>query len=100
MTADSPRDVLERCARAAEAAHFKVKAIDRAHLVVVAEGRVEWRLRFHDVRLSISVEHESGKLYEVKAIATSDGPGIRAGAERKARRLFFKELEKVGGVQA
>jgi hypothetical protein len=98
VTADSPRDVLERCARAAEAMHFKVKAIDRAHLVVVAEGRVEGRLAFHEVRLSIAVIHEEGKLYRVEAIATSDGRGIRAGAEKKARRIFFEKLAQGGGV--
>jgi hypothetical protein len=98
VSAESPRVVLERCARAAEAMHFKVKAVDRAHLVVVAEGRVEGRLRFHDVRLSITVVHVEGNHYRVEAIATSDERGIRAGAERKARRLFFQRLAERGGV--
>jgi hypothetical protein len=74
-----------------------VKAVDRAHLIVVAEGRIEGNLRFHDVRLSIKVVHQEGRRYKVEAIATSNARGIRAGAERKARRLFFRELEKTGG---
>jgi hypothetical protein len=98
VEARTPREALDRCAKAAEGMHFKVKAIDRAHLVVVAEGRIEGHLRFHEVRLSIKVVYQGGHQYKVEAIATSNARGIRAGAERKARRLFFHELEEAGGT--
>ncbi len=96
VEARTPRAVLERCAKAAEGMHFTVKAIDRAHLIVVAEGRIEGSLAFHEVRLSIKVVHKGGHHYKVEAIATSDERGIRAGAEKKARRLFFREPEETG----
>jgi hypothetical protein len=98
IEAPTPREALDRCARAAEGMHFKVKAVDRAHLVVVAEGRIEGNLRFHEVRLSIKVVHQEGRRYKVEAIATANTRGIRAGAEGKARRLFFRELGGAGGT--
>jgi hypothetical protein len=97
ISAENPSALLERCAEAARAMHFDVKAIDKSHLIVVADGKVEGALRFHTIHLSIKVIHLAGTGYRVEAIATSDERGIRAGAERKARRLFFRELEKRGG---
>ena len=98
VTADRPSDLLRRCADAARGMHFDVKAVDRSHLVVVAEGKVEGDLAFHPVHLSIKVVHLERTRYRVEAIATSDERGIRAGAEKKARRFFFRELEKRGGL--
>jgi len=98
VTAKKPSDLLRRCADAARGMHFDVKAVDRSHLVVVAEGKVEGDLAFHQVRLSIKVVHLGGTRYRVEVITTSDERGIRAGAEKKARRLFFRELEKRGGA--
>ncbi|OGP86766.1 MAG: hypothetical protein A2Y95_12630 [Deltaproteobacteria bacterium RBG_13_65_10] len=97
IQAQTPREVLERCAKAAEGMHFTVKAIDHAHLVVVAEGRVEGSLSFHEVRLSIKVVYLGDHRYKVEAITTSSERGIRAGAEKKARDFFFRELEEAGG---
>jgi hypothetical protein len=88
--------VLDRCAQAVKAMHFEVKAVDRSHQILLAEGRVEGNLNFHDVRLSIKVVHVVGKTYRVEAIATADERGIRAGAERKAREFFFRELRQTG----
>ncbi|MDP3939758.1 MAG: hypothetical protein Q8R92_16700 [Deltaproteobacteria bacterium] len=88
--------VLERCAQAAEGMHFDVKAIDRSHQILVAEGRVEGGLAFHEIRLSIKVIHLEGNNYRVEAIATSDERGIREGAQRKAREYFFRELRETG----
>lgn len=90
--------ILDRCATAVEAMHFQVKAIDRSHQILLAEGRVEGGLRFHDVRLSIKVVYVEGKKYRVEAIATSDQRGIRAGAEKKARKMFFEKLRETGIV--
>jgi len=98
VTAKKPSDLLRRCADAARGIHFNVKAVDRSHLVVVAEGKVEGDLAFHPVRLSIKVVHLGGTRYRVEAIATSDERGIRAGAEKKARQFFFRELETRGGL--
>jgi len=99
VTAKKPSDLLRRCADAARGGmHFDVKAVDRSHLVVVAEGKVEGNLAFHQVRLSIKVVHLGGTRYRVEVIATSDERGIRAGAEKKARQFFFRELEKRGGA--
>jgi hypothetical protein len=92
--------ILDHCATAVEAMHFQVKAIDRSHQILLAEGRVEGGLRFHDVRLSIKVIHVEGKEYRVEAIASSDQRGIRAGAERKARKMFFEKLRDTGIVVA
>lgn len=97
VTAEKPSALLERCAEAIRAMHFHVKAIDRSHLVVIADGNVEGDLDFHPVRLSIKVIHQGGTHYRVEAIATSDERGIRAGTERKARELFFRKLEERGG---
>ena len=97
VTAEKPSALLERCAGAVRAMHFDVKAIDKSHLIVIAEGRVEGNLAFHSVNLSIKVIHQGGTRYRVEAIATSDERGIRAGVERKARRLFFRKLEQAGG---
>lgn len=96
VEADSLRVVLAHCAEAAEGMHFKVKAVDRSHHIVIAEGRVEGGLSFHEVRLSIKVTHIEGRRYEVEAIATADERGIREGAEKKARKLFFRELRESG----
>ncbi len=93
---DNLAAVLERCAQAAEGMHFDVKAIDRSHQILVAEGRVEGGLAFHEIGLSIKVTHVEGKSYHVEAIATSDERGIRQGAERKAREYFFRELRETG----
>ena len=97
VTAEKPSALLERCAAAVRAMHFDVKAIDRSHLIVIAEGRVEGNLAFHSVNLSIKVIHQESTRYRVEAIATSDERGIRAGAEKKARELFFRKLEQGGG---
>ncbi|MFQ5456864.1 MAG: hypothetical protein ACE5FC_00215, partial [Myxococcota bacterium] len=59
-------------------------------------GRVEGGLSFHKVRLSIKVVHLSDQRYRVEAIATADEKGIRAGAEKKTRKLFFRELGETG----
>jgi len=98
VEADSLRGVLARCSEAAEGMHFKVKAVDRSHHIVIAEGRVEGGLSFHEVRLSIKVTHIDGNRYEVEAIATADERGIREGAEKKTRKLFFRELKETGIV--
>lgn len=98
VTAEKPSALLERCAAAARGMHFTVKAIDRSHLIVIAEGKIEGDLDFHQVRLSIKLIHLEGTRYRVEAVATSDERGIRAGAEKKARQLFFRELEERGGV--
>ena len=98
VTADRPSDLLRRCADAARGMHFDVEAVDRSHLIVVAEGKVEGDLAFHQVRLSIKVVHLERTRYRVEAIATSDERGIRAGAEKKARQFFFQELEERGGL--
>jgi hypothetical protein len=90
--------VLDNCERAVKAMHFEVKAVDRSHQILLAEGRVEGNLAFHDIRLSIKVIHVAGDSYRVEAIATSDERGIRAGAERKARELFFRKLRETGIV--
>jgi len=93
IQADKPSALLERCAQTVRAMHFEVKAIDRSHLIVVAEGKVEGNLAFHPVRLSIKVVHREGTRYRVEVTATGDERGIRAGAEKKAREMFFRELE-------
>ncbi len=98
VEADSLRVVLARCADAAEGMHFKVKAVDHSHHIVIAEGRVEGGLSFHQVRLSIKVTHIGGRRYQVEAIATADEKGIREGAEKKTRKLFFRELMETGIV--
>ncbi len=94
VTAEKPSALLERCAGAARRMHFDVKAIDRSHLIVVADGKVEGNLAFHPVHLSIKVIHLEGTRYRVEVITTGDERGIRAGAEKKARRLFFRALEE------
>ena len=91
---EKPSAVLERCAAAARRMHFDVKAIDRSHLIVVAEGKVEGNLAFHPVHLSIKVIHLGQTRYRVEVISTGDERGIRAGAEKKARRLYFRALEE------
>ncbi len=98
VEADSLRVVLAHCAEAVEGMHFEVKAVDRSHHIVIAEGRVEGGLSFHEVRLSIKVTHIDGSRYQVEAIATADERGIREGAEKKARKLFFRELREIGIV--
>ena len=93
VTADRPSVLLDRCTLAVRAMHFDVKAVDRSHLIVVAEGKIEGDLAFHTVRLSIKVVHLEGSRYRVEATATSDERGIRAGVEQKARQHFFRELK-------
>jgi hypothetical protein len=90
--------LLDQCAQAIEQMHFELKAVDRSHQILLAEGRVEGKLSFHEIRLSIKVVHLEGQRFRVEATATADGRGIRAGAERKARKLFFRELEKTTGA--
>lgn len=96
VRADSLGAVLARCSEAVEGMHFTVKAVDRSHHIVIAEGRVEGGLSFHKVRLSIKVVHLGDQRYRVEAIATADEKGIRAGAEKKTRKLFFRELGETG----
>ncbi len=97
VEAETTGAILERCAEAVERMHFDLKAVDRSHQIVVAEGKVEGGLSFHEVHLSIKVIHLEGRRFRVEAIATADGRGIRAGVEKKARKLFFRELEETTG---
>jgi hypothetical protein len=86
--------ILDQCAEAVERMHFDLKAVDRSHQIVVAEGKVEGGLSFHEVRLSIKVVHLEGRRFRVEADAAANERGLRAGAVKKARKLFFRELEK------